>query len=65
MHIEEHRADDPDAPVVVLVHGLFDSMVSFEGVVAELSPDHTVVTYDRWGSGGRPSSVTATAVRSR
>jgi pimeloyl-ACP methyl ester carboxylesterase len=52
MHVVEHRADDPDAPVVVLVHGVFDSMASFDGVVAELAPEHTVVTYDRRGWGG-------------
>ena len=51
MHVEEHAADDPEAPVVVLVHGLVDSAASFDGVVAELTPDFTVVTYDRRGWG--------------
>src|SRR6266481_2668687 len=34
LHIVEHRADDPTAPVVVLVHGTMDNSLSFEGVVA-------------------------------
>ena len=49
LHVEEHRADDPDAPVVVLVHGVFDSSLSFDGVVEHLVPQHTVITYDRRG----------------
>jgi pimeloyl-ACP methyl ester carboxylesterase len=50
MHVVEHEAD-PAAPVIVLVHGLLDRGASFDGVVAELAPDFTVVTYDRrrWG----------------
>jgi pimeloyl-ACP methyl ester carboxylesterase len=51
MHVVEHEADDPDAPVVVLVHGLLDSGASFDGVVAELTPEFTVITYDRRGWG--------------
>jgi pimeloyl-ACP methyl ester carboxylesterase len=51
LHVIEHRADDPHAPVIVLVHGLLDSGASFDGVVAELTPDFTVVTYDRRGWG--------------
>jgi len=51
MHVVEHPAVDPDAPVIVLVHGLLDSGASFDGVVAELAPDFTVVTYDRRGWG--------------
>jgi pimeloyl-ACP methyl ester carboxylesterase len=51
LHVEEHPSDAPDAPVVVLVHGVFDSCASFEAVIEHLVPDHTVVTYDRrqWG----------------
>lgn len=51
LHVEEHRSDAPDAPVVVLVHGVFDSCASFEAVIEHLVPEHTVVTYDRrqWG----------------
>src|SRR6185503_3028535 len=51
LHVAEHRSDAPDAPVVVLVHGVFDSCASFEGVIEHLLPDHTVLTYDRrqWG----------------
>jgi pimeloyl-ACP methyl ester carboxylesterase len=47
-YVEEH-AGAPDAPVVVLVHGVFDSCQSFEGVIDHLVPDHTVITYDRRG----------------
>ena len=49
LHVEEHRTAASDAPVVVLVHGVFDSCASFEGVIEHLSPDHTVLTYDRRG----------------
>ena len=38
MHVVEHAIPDPDARVIVLVHGLLDSCVSFDGVVAELTP---------------------------
>jgi pimeloyl-ACP methyl ester carboxylesterase len=49
LHVEEHRADDPDAPLLVLVHGVFDTCLSFEGVIEHLHPDSTVLTYDRRG----------------
>lgn len=49
LHVEEHLSDTPDAPVVVLVHGVFDSCTSFEAVIEHLQPDHTVLTYDRRG----------------
>jgi pimeloyl-ACP methyl ester carboxylesterase len=51
MHVVEHPGD-AGAPVVLLIHGLLDSVESFDGMVAELTPDFTVVTYDRrgWGS---------------
>jgi pimeloyl-ACP methyl ester carboxylesterase len=57
LHVVEHPADDPDAPVIVLVHGVLDSSLSFEGVVDELVPEFTVVTYDRrgWGRSGHVS----------
>jgi pimeloyl-ACP methyl ester carboxylesterase len=48
LYVEEH-AGNADAPVVVLVHGVFDSCESFAGVIEHLVPDHTVVTYDRRG----------------
>lgn len=51
LHIVEHRADDPYAPVIVLVHGTMDNSISFEGVVDELVPEYTVITYDRRGWG--------------
>jgi pimeloyl-ACP methyl ester carboxylesterase len=51
LHVVEHRAGEPDAPVIVLVHGTLDNSISFEGVVEELTPEFTVVTYDRRGWG--------------
>jgi pimeloyl-ACP methyl ester carboxylesterase len=48
LYVEEHAGDD-GAPVVVLVHGVFDSCDSFGGVIEHLVPDHTVLTYDRRG----------------
>jgi pimeloyl-ACP methyl ester carboxylesterase len=50
VHIVEHPGDE-DAPVVLFVHGLTDSLESFDGMVAELTPAHTVLTYDRRGWG--------------
>ncbi len=50
MNVVEHPGND-GAPVVLLIHGLTDSVESFAGMVAELTPDHTVVTYDRRGWG--------------
>ncbi len=50
MHVVEHPGE-PGAPVVLLIHGLTDSVESFAGMVAELTPDHTVITYDRRGWG--------------
>jgi pimeloyl-ACP methyl ester carboxylesterase len=49
LYVEEHRADDPDAPVIALVHGVFDTCLSFDGVIEHLQPDFTVLTYDRRG----------------
>jgi pimeloyl-ACP methyl ester carboxylesterase len=51
LHVEEHDAGDPDAPFVVLVHGLLDSSWSFGRVVEQLAPEYNVVTYDRRGWG--------------
>ncbi len=53
LYVEEH-AGTPDAPVVVLVHGVFDSCQSFEGVIDHLLPDHSVVTYDAGAVGLAP-----------
>jgi pimeloyl-ACP methyl ester carboxylesterase len=50
MNAVEHPGVD-GAPVVLLIHGLTDSLESFAGVVEALTPDHTVVTYDRRGWG--------------
>lgn len=51
LHVEEHLSGTPGAPVVVLVHGVFDTCASFDEVIEHLVPEHTVVTYDRrqWG----------------
>ncbi len=51
MHVVEHAGPEADAPLIVLVHGLLDSGASFDGVVTELTPEFTVVTYDRRGWG--------------
>jgi pimeloyl-ACP methyl ester carboxylesterase len=50
MYVVEHSGD-AGAPVVLLIHGLQDSLESFDGMVAELTPAHTVLTYDRRGWG--------------
>jgi pimeloyl-ACP methyl ester carboxylesterase len=50
VHSVEHPGDE-GAPVVLLIHGLTDSLTSFDGMVAELVPEHTVITYDRRGWG--------------
>ena len=50
MNAVEHPGVD-GAPVVLLIHGLTDSLESFAGVVDELTPDHRVITYDRRGWG--------------
>jgi pimeloyl-ACP methyl ester carboxylesterase len=62
LHVVEHRADDPDAPVVVLVHGVLDASLSFEGVVEALAPDFTVVTYDRRGWARSAAAAPATSL---
>jgi pimeloyl-ACP methyl ester carboxylesterase len=62
LHVEEHRGDAPDAPVVVLVHGVFDSCTSFEGVIEHLVPEHTVITYDRRGWARSADAAPATSL---
>ena len=62
LHVVEHRADDPDAPVVVLVHGVLDSSLSFDGVVDALAPDFAVVTYDRRGWARSAGAAPATSL---
>jgi pimeloyl-ACP methyl ester carboxylesterase len=42
---------DPTAPTVVLIHGYPDTHLVWDGVVAELSGSHHVVTYDVRGAG--------------
>ena len=62
LHIEEHRSDRADAPVVMLVHGVFDSCDSFGGVIEHLVPDHTVLTYDRRGWARSADAAPATSL---
>jgi pimeloyl-ACP methyl ester carboxylesterase len=62
LHVEEHRAADADAPVVVLVHGVFDSCASFDGVIEHLLPHHTVLTYDRRGWARSADAAPATSL---
>src|SRR5205823_3684677 len=50
MHVVEHPGIE-GAPVVLLIHGLTDSVESFAGMVEELTPEYTVITYDRRGWG--------------
>jgi pimeloyl-ACP methyl ester carboxylesterase len=63
LHVAEHPATDPGALVIVLVHGVLDSSLSFAGVVDELAPEFTVVTYDRrgWGRSRRVSAAATLA----
>jgi pimeloyl-ACP methyl ester carboxylesterase len=51
LHVVQRGGADPDAPLVVLVHGVLDQQTSFEGAAERLS-DLRVVTYDRRGWGG-------------
>lgn len=48
---EAGRTGDPDAPVVVLVHGYPDTHRVWDGVAAALAADHHVVAYDVRGAG--------------
>jgi pimeloyl-ACP methyl ester carboxylesterase len=50
LYVVERGPNAPDAPFVVLVHGVLDSSDSFDGVVERL-PDMRVLTYDRRGYG--------------
>jgi pimeloyl-ACP methyl ester carboxylesterase len=63
LYVEEHPSDRAGAPVVVLVHGVFDSCDSFAGVIEHLVPDHTVLTYDRrgWARSADASPATSLA----
>jgi pimeloyl-ACP methyl ester carboxylesterase len=61
LHVEAHRGA-ADAPVVVLVHGVFDSCDSFAGAIEQLVPDHTVLTYDRRGWGRSIDAAPATSL---
>ena len=62
LHVVEHPGADAAAPVVVLVHGVLDSSLSFAGAIAELVPEYTVVTYDRRGWARSTDSTPATSL---
>src|SRR5215213_7857827 len=62
LYVEEHAGGETDAPVVVLVHGVFDSCQSFEAVIEHLVPDHTVLTYDRRGWARSAGAAPATSL---
>ena len=62
LHVEAHVSDHDGAPVVVLVHGVFDSCASFEPVIEQLVPDHTVLTYDRRGWARSADATPATSL---
>jgi len=62
LYVEEHAGGAADAPVVVLVHGVFDSCQSFEAVIEHLVPDHTVLTYDRRGWARSADATPATSL---
>jgi pimeloyl-ACP methyl ester carboxylesterase len=62
LHVEAHLSDHDGAPVVVLVHGVFDSCASFEPVIEQLVPDHTVLTYDRRGWARSADATPATSL---
>jgi pimeloyl-ACP methyl ester carboxylesterase len=62
LYVEEHVSDLADAPVVVLVHGVFDSCTSFDRVIDHLVPEHTVLTYDRRGWARSADATEATSL---
>lgn len=51
--------DEGDGPVVILVHGIASSSVTFQELVPRLSDSHRVVALDILGFGGSPSPATA------
>ncbi len=46
-----HEFGDPDAPPVVLAHGMVLRWWVWNGVIARLAPDHRVIAYDLRGHG--------------
>jgi pimeloyl-ACP methyl ester carboxylesterase len=55
-----HIAGDVgQGPVVILVHGIASSSVTFEKLVPLLQPDHRVISIDILGHGGSPSPAGA------
>ncbi|MGW0705983.1 alpha/beta fold hydrolase [Streptomyces sp. NPDC002643] len=60
LHVEMHGPlDDPDAPVVVLVHGWTCSTAFWAAQIRELAVDHRVIAYDQRGHGRSPASPSA------
>lgn len=55
-----HVAGDVGAgPVVILVHGIASSSVTFQNLVPLLEPDHRVISIDILGHGGSPAPANA------
>lgn len=52
--------DEGDGPVVVLVHGIASSSVTFQNLVPLLEPSHRVVSVDILGFGRSPAPADAT-----
>ncbi len=52
--------DEGDGPVVVLVHGIASSSVTFKNLVPLLEPRHRVISIDILGFGRSPAPVDAT-----
>jgi len=51
--------DDGEGPVVVMLHGIASSSVTFEFVVPLVAPTHRVVAIDLLGFGGSPAPADA------
>ena len=52
--------DDGDGPVVILVHGIASSSITFQKLVPRLATAHRVIALDILGFGGSPSPARAT-----
>ncbi len=53
-------ADLGDGPIVVLIHGIASSSVTFDRLVPLLTPNHRVIAIDLLGFGRSPSPLRAT-----
>lgn len=45
-YLDEGRATDPDAPVLVLIHGFASSLHTWDAVAADLAREHHVIRFD-------------------